>query len=842
MATTYGKTWWGAQWLGALKDIDYSNRLPRGASYARNGMVKQIEFEGNVIKAKVQGSRITPYSETIKLPQFTKDDIDKFINLIVARPIVLSKLFNRQLDESLAKMAEKVGIPLFPKKWSDLKMQCSCPDWAVPCKHLAAVIYKTSMEIDNNPFLVFSLHGVDLLKELESRGLAPAVAEMMEVVNMETIINDSQVLNTEPVTGVVDYTLLHDLTLPLSNLLPPSPAFCHDRDFLAVYQKGLQRMVKMADRVLKDKQPLVEAGEDKVPAKHDACGVADLTPSFCQQLLNINVDMLPDYHPTIIAARNLVVCALQLLAHGCIVPQIFYRNVPKKGPGHPKKKAVARGYVILWQPAMIDEETRRILAHFGQQQGLLCKIITDLVHNFNISVSGDVFHDMFFCGVSYPFVQIGETNIPGGIRSWLDRYFMQTKYRVTFKIEETDNGFAMDVLVDDTPLQHIMEQEAWAEHRMEILRQLAILGDIVTPLADLLLPADLHRVTVRDILFALDEGDARKDPLRALHEIETRIGTRRVDGVLDHERMPLDRPDHRRRLVAALRMDIRLPALRTVLRRREEVVALRIALDAVEIIEPVAAVDVHHLHHGDESVRRIGIPLMPLIPPQAPVVLIAAVGHVEIIERPEIVNVRAFGVLDLAEKPLPDQVERQHLRLAVAAVLELHAMATGALARLHERPALLERQRCGHFDRHVLAMLHRVERDRRMQLPGTGDVDEIDIRLAQRLVRLLADILLRRGLSVLLQPLLLRVDTILVQVAERRDLGSRNRAHAMHRRGTAHAETYETDAHSIKRLGGKLQHTRLTLRTMRLIEHNGVADNPIVFLFSSSETAHYYCR
>jgi len=484
MATTYGKTWWGAQWLGALKDIDYSNRLPRGASYARNGMVKQIEFEGNVIKAKVQGSRITPYSETIKLPQFTKDDIDKFINLIVARPIVLSKLFNRQLDESLAKMAEKVGIPLFPKKWSDLKMQCSCPDWAVPCKHLAAVIYKTSMEIDNNPFLVFSLHGVDLLKELESRGLAPAVAEMMEVVNMETIINDSQVLNTEPVTGVVDYTLLHDLTLPLSNLLPPSPAFCHDRDFLAVYQKGLQRMVKMADRVLKDKQPLVEAGEDKVPAKHDACGVADLTPSFCQQLLNINVDMLPDYHPTIIAARNLVVCALQLLAHGCIVPQIFYRNVPKKGPGHPKKKAVARGYVILWQPAMIDEETRRILAHFGQQQGLLCKIITDLVHNFNISVSGDVFHDMFFCGVSYPFVQIGETNIPGGIRSWLDRYFMQTKYRVTFKIEETDNGFAMDVLVDDTPLQHIMEQEAWAEHRMEILRQLAILGDIVTPLAD----------------------------------------------------------------------------------------------------------------------------------------------------------------------------------------------------------------------------------------------------------------------------------------------------------------------------------------------------------------------
>lgn len=75
--------------------------------------------------------------------------------MIQQQPVVLSKLFNRQLDESLAKMAAKAGMNLFPKQWKDLKMECSCPDWAVPCKHLAAVIYKTSMEIDNNPFLVF---------------------------------------------------------------------------------------------------------------------------------------------------------------------------------------------------------------------------------------------------------------------------------------------------------------------------------------------------------------------------------------------------------------------------------------------------------------------------------------------------------------------------------------------------------------------------------------------------------------------------------------------------------------------------------------------------------------
>lgn len=174
MATIYGNTWWGEQWLGALKNIDYSNRLPRGASYARNGMVQEINFSGNIISAKVKGSRRTPYSETIKLPEFSSKDVDKLIKLIQEQPVVLSKLFNRQLDESLAKMAEEAGLPLFPKQWKDLEMNCSCPDWAVPCKHLAAVIYKTSMEIDNNPFLVFSLHGVDLMAELEMRGITAA--------------------------------------------------------------------------------------------------------------------------------------------------------------------------------------------------------------------------------------------------------------------------------------------------------------------------------------------------------------------------------------------------------------------------------------------------------------------------------------------------------------------------------------------------------------------------------------------------------------------------------------------------------------------------------------------
>lgn len=480
MATKYGKTWWGEQWLGALKNIDYSNRLPRGASYARNGMVQEINFLGNIISAKVKGSRRTPYRETIKLPEFSPKDIDKLINLIQEQPVVLSKLFNRQLGESLAKMAEEAGMPLFPKQWTDLEMNCSCPDWAVPCKHLAAVIYKTSMEIDNNPFLVFSLHGVDLMAELEKRGITAADStEMMEVENTSAVYATIEQMQLREVPEQMpDYTLLSDLTLPLSNLLPPSPAFCHNGDFQQAYQKELLYISKVATKVLQDKQKLFEGTNSKSLNKRDVVSVDDIRLPLLQQLLDINIDFLRDYDNSIVALRSVLLCALQLIAHGCIVPQIYYDLVICKGRGRAKAKE-EKEYHIVWQPAMIDEATRSIVGRLGQSKELVCKMITSLVPMLSHESKDELFYDLFFKAECSRFNGIGETNTPGGIRSWLDRYFMQNKHQVTFLIDETEDGFAVDVKADDHPLADVMTKKAYTSSRMEILRQLAILCDIV---------------------------------------------------------------------------------------------------------------------------------------------------------------------------------------------------------------------------------------------------------------------------------------------------------------------------------------------------------------------------
>ena len=165
---TYGKTWWGAQWLNALTHIDYDNRLPRGRTYANKGAVRDLTVDGGTIQAEVKGSRARPYRITIEVPAISAKQVKNVLEQIAADPVLIARLLNRELDPALLELAKRLGIEIFPSRWKDLAMQCSCPDWAVPCKHLAAVIYLLSREIDSNPFFVFSLRGIDLADALTS--------------------------------------------------------------------------------------------------------------------------------------------------------------------------------------------------------------------------------------------------------------------------------------------------------------------------------------------------------------------------------------------------------------------------------------------------------------------------------------------------------------------------------------------------------------------------------------------------------------------------------------------------------------------------------------------------
>ncbi len=202
--TEYGTTWWGQKWLQSLTDIDFDNRIPRGKTYANTGRVQsfKLDFQKHTVKARVTGNYDPFYTVTLKLPEISADQVTKLLDAISASPLILAKLSARELDPDLLTLCDKLGIRLFPSKWSDMEMSCSCPDWAVPCKHIAAVIYKISQEIDANPFVLFSLRGIDLPAELAKRGVSMERALVAEIPTWSSILNRRDTASSFALPGV----------------------------------------------------------------------------------------------------------------------------------------------------------------------------------------------------------------------------------------------------------------------------------------------------------------------------------------------------------------------------------------------------------------------------------------------------------------------------------------------------------------------------------------------------------------------------------------------------------------------------------------------------------------
>lgn len=167
----YGTTWWGRKWLDSLSGIDYDNRIPRGLAYARTGKVfdLKIDLKNHQIEAFVYGRSEYCYKIKLTFKQADRNKVKLFMDEVVKDLEIVSLLTNRELSPKLFTIAQNCNLQIFPTSWRDLEMSCDCPDWAVPCKHIAAVIYETSQLIDANPDLIFKLIGIDLQSELEAR-------------------------------------------------------------------------------------------------------------------------------------------------------------------------------------------------------------------------------------------------------------------------------------------------------------------------------------------------------------------------------------------------------------------------------------------------------------------------------------------------------------------------------------------------------------------------------------------------------------------------------------------------------------------------------------------------
>jgi SNF2 family DNA or RNA helicase/uncharacterized Zn finger protein len=161
----FGKTNWGKKWIEALESIDRdTNRLGRGKTYARNHSVKDIQCNGNLITAKVQGSRNSPYSIKLELTPYSAQEKKRVETLLKENPGIFGEFSVGKISETVSQFFDKNQIHFFPDSWDEMKSTCSCPDWANPCKHRAAVYYLLANEIDKNPALLLEWRGIDLKK------------------------------------------------------------------------------------------------------------------------------------------------------------------------------------------------------------------------------------------------------------------------------------------------------------------------------------------------------------------------------------------------------------------------------------------------------------------------------------------------------------------------------------------------------------------------------------------------------------------------------------------------------------------------------------------------------
>ena len=517
----YGKTFWGKEWLNALKNIDYGNRLPRGSAYASKGAVASINIHKNFIEAKVKGSRPRPYNVQITVPEFTEVQKNELTEILASNPAWLAGLLNRQLPPELLQIAEREGLRIFPREWSDFNMGCSCPDWAVPCKHLAAVVYVLANEIDLNPMLVLQLHNYDAVTALKDRqiDISGSLREPIEPLwkSLQPLTLNSLPLEEETLEQI-DLSLIPPVGDHFLRLLPAATPF-HSGDFKSILLAHIKYAQRWERHLKEDSQQ-----EDlKFHTCLEAQIVADKPGSECRLRLQYekNVQEIPlkkwikkavyadagdtaDWPPSLRLLHAYLRLSLKLLSQTALFPKLY---------------TTGEAYAIQWEPLLQNPEVKMALQPFfevtppalllivdGFKRGKesysaleqpeavfrLSSLITraimeEVVPQSSRFDSGDFFQQLFFGkweGIPY---QLNEEQIFPTIQLWLKMLQLSSRNWVpVIQVEEEFPVFTISIAVRERkgeklqapiPLHIFKQEEQYRTHTLTLMKDLMLLQE-----------------------------------------------------------------------------------------------------------------------------------------------------------------------------------------------------------------------------------------------------------------------------------------------------------------------------------------------------------------------------
>ena len=479
MRKAYGKTWWGQQWLKALDDVDEENRIPRGRTYANNGSVTTIKLDENIISAKVKGTQPRPYSVELVFEKFSESMQENIKQLISKSPSTLLALANHKLPPSLFNDMQDLGIRLFPQNFYDsMEVSCSCPDYAVPCKHIAAVLYVLCDLIDNDPFTIFEIHGCDLKKLVENLEKYSNVSKITTVESLFTSQKKSKTSKrsqTDMITAIksIDFSEIQSCVQTTMAILPEEQSFTDQNfkvsikryyDYLAIIPKSFYecpiQSIKRSYRGFERWEDVSISLNNRLQIESCFLITRDKKEVVFPRMLTMFLSSYP------ISNINLLNDKLKFL-HALF---LFTQKLMSKGAFTPQILQNKNGETLIrWIPAIYDEKISAIVDQFAQ-------ICPQIISNFDIKSDrreqvisiismflslliekeelikrkilfyNTPIQNLFFNNSPQKFSAFNETGIPTAIDSWLRKLYRKSN-RICLIVEENDQTFSLDIKI-----------------------------------------------------------------------------------------------------------------------------------------------------------------------------------------------------------------------------------------------------------------------------------------------------------------------------------------------------------------------------------------------------------
>ncbi|APR97870.1 DEAD/DEAH box helicase [Wolbachia endosymbiont of Folsomia candida] len=537
----YGRTWWGEKWLQCFNRIDYDNRLSRGRTCANTGRAFGVKINGHIVTAKVhssgsypykiRGSKPQPYQVEIILNELSPSEQRTIRQIIETSPSILSKLINRQLPASLFDKLSDLGIKLFPSNWKEMNASCSCPDWAMPCKHIAAVIYLIAAEIDKNPFIIFNIHNCNLSTLIDDFGNG-------KLENAQNVLMINNVLKTCPQVRIhttFNQAILNDIDLSaipnlfdcISGILTDNPLF-FEKNFHNILQIAykhwqkhpagkvgyygyLQRSKKKLseEELFTKKWGNIENWETfqlsindqhyLTQASNGATNLFMLSKNILQDIARFLKDipnsLLHKLNPELRFMHMISQFARIMMEKSAFIPQILQnrreeviiRWIPALSNAsvkeiHRKMASICPPLLIKYQETALEPEKQVNVAI----SLVLLGYITD---NFPTSLSkyrDKCIFELFFTGNSYKFTKFSNKEIPQAINLWLSRLYLADKaYKFYLMIKDHNEKFELEVKLSlDDEKSFIKLEKALSNQniKLSILSDLALLSQYIPEL------------------------------------------------------------------------------------------------------------------------------------------------------------------------------------------------------------------------------------------------------------------------------------------------------------------------------------------------------------------------